>query len=130
MSAAGAPLETPFTRILRGAVEGTPGAVGGAFAAGDGEAIDVVGARWSRGEWELITAHHGIILAHARAALRTFHYGDPAVMVVGHRDLQVVLHEVADGYFALLALEARAALGAALATLEQATRWLRAEMGA
>ena len=129
MKAAGEPVETPFGRILRAAVERTPGAIGGAFAAADGEAVDVFGARWSRGDWQLITAHHGVILAHARAALRTFHYGDPTVMVVGHRDLQVLLHEVADGYFVLLAIEARAALAGALLALDRATRHLRAEMG-
>ena len=36
---------TPFGRILREAVEGTPGAVGGAFAASDGEMVDAFTTR-------------------------------------------------------------------------------------
>jgi predicted regulator of Ras-like GTPase activity (Roadblock/LC7/MglB family) len=121
--------ETPFGAILRGAVEQIPGAIGGTLAAGDGETVDyVVGDGWQRAEWELLTAHHGILLAHVRAALRTFHYGDPELLVVSHRDMHVLLREVADGYFALIAIDDPAGLGAATHLLGEAASKLREQI--
>jgi predicted regulator of Ras-like GTPase activity (Roadblock/LC7/MglB family) len=120
--------DTPFTRILQSAIDTTPGAIGGSFAASDGETVDLVASGWTRGDWELLTAHHGIILAHARAALRTFHYGDPTLMVVSHRELHILMSAVADGYFALLAIGPRAPLDLAVENLGRAADYLRAEI--
>ena len=123
-------LETPFARILRRAVDSTPGAIGGTFAASDGETVDFVAEGWRRSDWELLTAHHGVILAHVRAALHTFHYGSPTLMIVSHGEMHVLVSEVADGYFALIALERRATLAPAVARLAQAAARLRQEMTA
>ncbi|HLU68074.1 MAG TPA: hypothetical protein VKZ63_17440 [Kofleriaceae bacterium] len=120
--------ETPFSRILRRAVDRTPGALGGTFAAGDGETVDYVADGWRRSDWELLTAHHGVLLGHVRSALRTFHYGDPTFMVVTHRDMHVLMSDVSGGYFALMAVAPRAALAAAERNLGRAAARLRAEM--
>lgn len=121
--------ETPFAAILRQAVEQLPGAVGGTLAAGDGETVDChVRGGWRRADWELLTAHHGVILAHVRSWLHTRHYGDPELLVVSHRELHVLLQEVAEGYFALLALDDAAEIVAASRLLADAALRLRQEM--
>jgi hypothetical protein len=121
--------ETPFAAILRRAVEQLPGAIGGTLAAGDGETVDYhVRGGWRRAEWELLTAHHGVLLGHVRSWLHTRHYGDPELMVVSHRELHVLLREVADGYFALLALDDAAEILSASRLLAEAAVELRQEM--
>jgi hypothetical protein len=124
-----APGETPFAAILRQAVERLPGAIGGTLAAGDGETVDFhVCGGWRRAEWELLTAHHGVLLGHVRRWLHTRHYGDPQLLVVSHRELHVLLREVADGYFALLAIDDAAEIVSATRLLEEAAVQLKQEM--
>ncbi|HEY8146813.1 MAG TPA: hypothetical protein VIG06_29235 [Kofleriaceae bacterium] len=121
--------ETPFAAILRQAVEQLPGAIGGTLAAGDGETVDYhVRGGWRRAEWELLTAHHGVLFRHVRSWLHTRHYGDPELMVVSHRELHVLLREVADGYFALLALDDAAEILSASRLLTDAAALLKREM--
>lgn len=123
------PDETPFAAILRRAVEQLPGAIGGTLAAGDGETVDShVRGGWRRAEWELLTAHHGVLFGHVRRWLHTRHYGDPELMVVSHRELHVLLREVADGYFALLALDDAAEILSASRLLTDAAALLKQEM--
>lgn len=121
--------ETPFAAILRQAVEQLPGAVGGTLAAGDGETVDChVRGGWRRADWELLTAHHGVLFGHLRSWLHTRHYGDPELLVVSHRELHVLLREVADGYFALLAIDDGAEIVSATRLLERTAVQLREEM--
>jgi hypothetical protein len=122
--------ETPFAAILRQAVEQLPGAIGGTLAAGDGETVDyhLRGGGWRRTDWELLTAHHGVILGHIRSWLHTRHYGDPEMLVVSHRELVVLLREVADGYFALLAIDDAAEIVSASRLLAEAALQLRQEI--
>ena len=121
--------ETPFAAILRQAVEQLPGAIGGTLAAGDGETVDYhVRGGWRRAEWELLTAHHGILLGQLRSWLHTRHYGDPELLVVSHRRLHVLVREVADGYFALLAIDDAAEIVSAPRLLEPAAAQLQEEM--
>jgi predicted regulator of Ras-like GTPase activity (Roadblock/LC7/MglB family) len=121
--------ETPFAAILRQAVEQLPAAVGGTLAAGDGETVDYhLRGGWRRAEWELLTAHHGVLFAHVRAWLHTRHFGDPELLVVSHRQLHVLLREVGEGYFALLALDDGAEIVAASRLLAEAALRLREEM--
>ena len=121
--------ETPFAAILREAVEQIPCAIGGTLAAGDGETVDYhLRAGWRRAEWELLIAHHGVLLGHVRSWLRTRHYGDPELLVVSHRGLHVLLRDVADGYFALLAIDDGAGIGAAVRLLELAASQLREQI--
>ncbi len=123
------PRETPFAAILRHAVEQLPAAVGGTLAAGDGETVDYhVRGGWRRTDWELLTAHHGVLFRHVRSWLHTRHYGDPEMMVVSHRELHVLLREVGDGYFALLALDDGAEIQSASRLLAEAALQLKAEM--
>jgi hypothetical protein len=124
-----AAIETPFAAILRQAVEQLPGAIGGTLAAGDGETVDChLRGGWRRTEWDLLTAHHGILFGHIRSWLHTRHYGDPEMLVVSHRELHVLLRQVADGYFALLAIDDAAEIVSATRLLEQAAVQLRQEM--
>jgi len=121
--------ETPFAAILRQAVEQLPGAIGGTLAAGDGETVDYhVRGGWRRADWELLTAHHGVLFGHVRSWLHTRHYGDPELLVVSHRELHVLLREVADGYFALIAIDDAAEIVSATRLLEEAAVQLKQEM--
>jgi hypothetical protein len=120
-------MSSPFSEILRSAVLATPGAVGGAFAAHDGETVDAF-ATGSAEEWALLTAHYGVILAHVQSALNTFHYGEAEFMVLSHRQVDILVHAVAEGYYALMAVGRPAPLAAALDILARAAAELRRKM--
>lgn len=118
---------TPFARILERAVASTPGAVGGAFAASDGELVDA-STTLDAHDWALLTAHYGVILANLEAMLATKHFGSAHHFVIVHRGLDVVVHTVAEGYYAVLALTPPTSLPHALASIAGAARELRREM--
>ena len=127
---------TPFAQILQRAIDRVPGAIGGTLAAGDGETVDFHlaagadgGSRWGETEWQILTAHHGVLLGHIRAALRTFHVGDPQIFVVSHQGMHVLLRVLDDEYFALLAVDGAAPVARAVYHLGQAIDDLRREMG-
>lgn len=121
-------MSTPFAAILRKAVERTPGALGSAFAARDGELVDVF-VPSDVPEWDFFTAHYGILLSHVQSALRTFHYGEAELMMMSHSDTDVLLHPVIEGYYALMAVDHPAPLGKAISALDVAAKELRLEMG-
>ena len=116
-----------FGEILEAAVARTPGAVGGAFAAADGETVDMV-SEWEVSDWKILTAHYGIVLTSIQSALHTFHYGEAELIVVSHRKLELLIRSVVDGYFALIAIEPPAPLARAIASLERASGELQREM--
>jgi hypothetical protein len=116
-----------FGKILRRAVEATPGAIGGAFADSQGEMIDGYTTRDAH-EWALLTAHYGVVLAQLHAAFGTWHFGGPEHFIAQHAVLEIVVHAVDGGYYALLAVTAPAPLAQALTCLREAARALREEM--
>jgi predicted regulator of Ras-like GTPase activity (Roadblock/LC7/MglB family) len=120
-------MATPFSNILEAVVDKTPGAIGGAFAASDGEMVDSI-AKSDPDEWALVTAHYGIVLGHVQSALRTFHYGEAEFVLMTHGQLDILMHAVAEGYYALLAVKHPAPLGRVMGELEQAAGALRKEM--
>ena len=118
---------SPFGAILKRAVQATPGAIGGAFADSQGEMIDGYTTRDAH-DWALLTAHYGIVLAHLHAAFGTWHFGGPEYFIAQHAALDIVVHAVPGGYYALLALTEPAPLGHALRSLRRAARELHREM--
>ncbi|MBE7451809.1 MAG: hypothetical protein HS111_23855 [Kofleriaceae bacterium] len=118
---------TPFGAILKTACDRTPGAVGGAFAASDGEMVDFV-TRTDPTDWAILTAHFGVVLAHLEAALNTKHFGGAEYFVVENARVDVVVHTVEGGYFALLAMQRPTCLATALGALGEAAHALRREM--
>jgi predicted regulator of Ras-like GTPase activity (Roadblock/LC7/MglB family) len=118
---------TPFGQILREAVEGTPGAVGGAFAASDGEMVDAFTLR-DRDDWAILTAYYGVVLANLEAAFNTLHVGGPQYFVVEHARVDVLVQPIGHGYFALLALARPASISAGLRALGEAAAKLQKEM--
>ena len=118
---------SPFGEILRRAVHVTPRAIGGAFADPDGEMIDGFTTR-NPHDWALITAHYGIVLSQLHAAFGTWHFGGPEYFIAQHAALDIVVHAVPGGYYALLALTEPAPLGHALRSLRRAARELHREM--
>ena len=118
---------SPFAEILRAAVDDTPGAVGGSFADRDGETVDYV-SDWERTEWEIVTAHFGVVMHHVQKALHTFHFGEAELVVLSHRDLDIVIQAVTEGYYAMLALARPRSLARAMSSLSRASEMLRQEM--
>ena len=118
---------TPFGAILRRALDATPGAVGVAFAASDGELVDSC-ATWDADMWAVLTAHYGIILGHVRSAFGVWHHGSPEQLIVQHAQLEVVVQVVDAGYYAVMAIEPPAPLARALAAIQLAARELAREM--
>ena len=118
---------SPFGAILKRAVQATPGAIGGAFADATGEMIDGFTTR-DANDWALVTAHYGIVLAHLDAAFGTWHFGGPEYFIAQHHTLDIVVHAVPGGYYAILAVVAPAPLARALSCLRQAARELHKEM--
>ena len=116
-----------FGAIVRRAVHATPGAIGGAFADDQGEMIDGFTTR-DPDDWALLTAHYGVVLSQLHRALGTWHFGGPEYFIAQHEVLDVVVHAVDGGYYALLAVEEPAPLGHALRSLRRAARELHREM--
>ena len=120
-------MASPFADILRAAVEKTPRAIGGAFAAADGEMVDWF-ASMDHDSWAILTAHYGVVLANIESALGALHYGGAEFFVVEHSRLDILVHAVDDGYYALLACAQPAPIAAALGSLRRAVAALRKEM--
>jgi hypothetical protein len=121
---------TPFAEIMRRAVEATPGAIGGAFADAEGEMVDGY-TTIDREEWAILTAHYGVVLVQLHGAFGTWHYGGPEYFIAQHQRLDVVVHSVANGYYALLAVAERdgtAPLATALSSLRAAAAELKREI--
>ncbi|MEZ4404605.1 MAG: hypothetical protein R3B06_31585 [Kofleriaceae bacterium] len=118
---------TPFGRILERAIAGTPGAVGGAFAAPDGEMVDFV-AKGDATEWALLTAHYGVVLANLESLLDTQHFGGTEYFIIENQRLAIVVHAVDGGYYVLLAVPPPAPLSRAIAAVRAAAAALRQEM--
>jgi hypothetical protein len=121
-------IHSPFGDILRATIGATPGAVGGALAAGDGETVDFWTALEDEEEWYLITAHFGIVIDHIRRALHTFHFGDIEFIQLCYDELELLIQIVDGQYYVLMALKPPVHLGAARRNLRQAAVSLREEM--
>lgn len=120
-------MATPFSEILRAAVESTPQAIGGAFAAGDGEMVDSF-SLGDPNDWAILTAHYGVVLAQVQAALNTCHYGEASLVMIEHTGMDILVYSVEEGYYALMAVDQPAPLGLAMSALARAAEALRREM--
>lgn len=119
---------TPFAEILRVAVQSTPSAVGGAFAARDGEMVDSF-CDEDPNDWAILTAHYGVLLAHVQSALNTCHYGEANLIMIAHTGMNILVHSVDEGYYALMVVTEPAPLAQAMSAIEQAAHELKREMG-
>jgi hypothetical protein len=79
-------------------------------------------------DWALVTAHYGIVLSQLHAAFGTWHFGGPEYFIAQHAVLDVVVHSVAGGYYALMAVTEPAPLAQALLCLREAASALHREM--
>ncbi|MBI5480780.1 MAG: hypothetical protein HY906_18115 [Deltaproteobacteria bacterium] len=134
--------ETPFTPILRAMLAQVPDALGAIFADWEGEAVDqfpdprraedaqtpLASAAIETFDLRLFGAHWGVILNHVNAALRTFHYGDPQIVMLHHDQLDIVIQSVDARYYVLLVLRPGAPMARALRELERSVQALRVEM--
>lgn len=120
-------MSSPFSDILRTAIDRTPHAVGGAFAASDGEMVDFV-AGMDPTDFAILTAHYGVLLGHIQSAFRTWHFGEAELLMFSNETMEVLVRPVVGGYFALLAIRQPAPLGTAIDALDEAALGLRREM--
>tara|TARA_R110002096_G_scaffold77896_7_gene183358 strand:+ start:107805 stop:108182 length:378 start_codon:yes stop_codon:yes gene_type:complete len=118
---------TPFREILKQATNGIPGAVGGALAAGDGELLDAW-TEWDSDDWAFLTAHVGIVVNHVRCAMHTFHFGDVEWVSMHYSGLDLVIEQLGDKYFVLLACKPPMNLGMTTDLLRSVAQSLREEM--
>jgi hypothetical protein len=120
---------TPFGDILRRAVLATPGAVGGAFADGDGEMVDSFAEKYDPHEWAVLTAQFGVVLSLLHAWLGTRHFGGPEYFIAQHANLDVIVHTIPGGYYALIAIsKPTPPLAFALVRLREAALEIHREM--
>jgi hypothetical protein len=119
---------TPFAAILKVLVEQSPGAIGGAFAASDGEMVDAF-TTIDAHEFAVITAHYGVVLSLLISAFGIFHFGAPQYFFAKHKQLAVVVHAVDAGYYVLVAYKTDPDLDTALFHLQPACALLKKEMG-
>lgn len=120
-------IATSFREILRETVQKTPGAIGGALAAGDGELVDYW-TTWEQRDWAILTAHFGILVSQIRSALHTFHYGDVQSLYFQFDTITVLIEVVAQNYFAILAVMPPVHLPTTTQALQAASQRLRQEM--
>ncbi|MFT3699610.1 MAG: hypothetical protein QM831_41060 [Kofleriaceae bacterium] len=118
---------TPFARILKNCVDTTPHAIGGAFAASDGEMVDSF-SHMDRHDWAVLTAHYGIVLSQLSDAFGTLHFGGPEFFIARHDKIEVIVYAVHAGYYALLAFSQPPELDLVLDRVKTAATLLREEM--
>jgi hypothetical protein len=119
---------TPFAVILKKVVDSQPFAVGGAFAAYDGEMVDQF-TKIDKTDFAVITAHYGVILSQLKSMFGMWHFGLPEYFVAQHEKLDVFVHAVDLGYYALLAYtQPPEDFTAALAQMQVACFLLKKEM--
>ncbi len=118
---------TPFGAILKDVVNPLPGAVGVAFAAGDGELVDSWSV-WDDDQWAFLIAHIGIVSNHLRSALHTFHFGDVEWVFLGFPKLDMLAQQVGERYFVVLATTPPMDLDSAEPALQLVVASIREEM--
>jgi len=118
---------SPFVAILKRAVEATPHAIGGAFADSEGEMVDSY-STMDRHDWAVLTAHYGVVLNQLTMAFGTLHFGGPEYFIAQHKHVEVIVHAVEAGYYALLACTESVPMTSAIEHLRIAAQELRREM--
>lgn len=116
-----------FQPILADAVDRTPGAIGSAFSAFDGELVDAHGT--PAYEWDIFSAHYGVVLQGINAALATLHFGETQHVIIEHNKIDVLVVAVSHEYYMVLATTSPMAIAQALAVAATTSRRLREEMG-
>jgi hypothetical protein len=117
---------TPFGAILKETVQAA-NALGGAFAASDGEMVDAY-STIDAYDFAVLTAHYGVVLASLNAMFDIWHFGGPQFFIAQHTKVEVLVHAVEAGYFALLAFNAPADVAGSLELMRHTCSRLRKEM--
>ena len=122
---------TPFTPILRHAVERVPGALGAIFADWDGEAVESVtngGSTTAKDDLALLAAHYVVILHHVQGLLHLTHFGEAEEIILLHQKVDLIVRAVDKDYFVVLVATAGAHLATALREASALASALRAEI--
>ncbi|MEP6866199.1 MAG: hypothetical protein ABJE66_36600 [Deltaproteobacteria bacterium] len=119
---------TPFAAILRRCVDASPHAIGAAFADSEGEMVDSYAKTMSANDWAILTAHYGVVLGQLVSAFGTLHFGGPEFFIARHDRIEVIVHAVEHGYYALLAFSQPPEIELALERVRIAADALRLEM--
>jgi len=119
---------SPFAAILQKCVDASPHAIGGAFADSEGEMVDSYAKTMSAHDWAVLTAHYGVVLGQLVSAFGTLHFGGPEYFIARHDRIEVIVHAVESGYYALLAFSQPPEIEPALERVRIAAAALRLEM--
>ena len=118
---------TVFASILKTCVDQSPGAIGGAFADSEGEMVDSY-SKMAVHDWAVLTAHYGVVMAQLHDAFGTLHFGGPEFFIARHDRIEVVVHDVEQGYYVLLAFREPPEFDVVLDRIRTAVILLKKEM--
>ncbi len=122
-------MSTAFTPILHQTLARTPGALGAIFADRDGEAVDHASQkRLGPDDLLVLGAHYGVLLGLVRRGLDRFQLGRVEEILFHHDRLDVLIQDVGDGYYVVLAIESGSHLASARSGLSHCVAALKAEM--
>ncbi len=120
-------MNTPFAAILKDVVQASPNAIGGAFADSEGEMVDAF-TTINANDFAIITAHYGVVMGLLKSVFGMWHFGWPEYFIAQHKKLDVLVHMVDGGYFALVAFSSPPDLTNALEKMRVACTLLKKEM--
>ncbi|HJZ88708.1 MAG TPA: hypothetical protein VKN99_26220 [Polyangia bacterium] len=118
---------SPFGRILRRAVESTPGLHGAVFTDWEGEPVDQY-ARVPKIEIQITGAQWGLVLTQIMGPLARARAGAPRSLLVLCERAQIYVRAITREYVLVIQASPDAHVGKAIAALERAAGELEREM--
>jgi predicted regulator of Ras-like GTPase activity (Roadblock/LC7/MglB family) len=119
---------TDFADILQALVERIPGALGAIFVDWEGETVGTYSFDMPTLDLQIIGAQWGMVWALLQRSLAKLHMGAPVEMVVDGEHGSVLVHQVTEQYWVVLAAKRDTHLATAQRELARSVASLRAEM--
>jgi len=117
-----------FADILQRMVERVPGATGAIFADWEGEPVGEFARDLPALEIQIFGAQWGVVWAELQRALERAHLSRARELIIDGDRGSVLVHQVTDEYYVVLAIGRGGHLAKALDELDRGARALRAEM--
>jgi predicted regulator of Ras-like GTPase activity (Roadblock/LC7/MglB family) len=127
-SGAATPVGNSFAEILQRLVERVPGATGAVFADWEGESVGEFALDLPQLEIQIMGAQWGVVWIDVQRAFRRAHLGAPEELIVDFDRGSLLVRQVTDQYYVVLAVNREGHLAKALAELDRGVAELRAEM--
>ncbi len=117
-----------FGDILQGMVERIPGALGAIFVDWEGESVETFSFDMPTLDLQIIGAQWGVVWTEIQKSLARAGLGGPVELVVDGERGAVLVHQVTEQYFVVLAAKRDTHLATAQRELARSAASLRAEM--